>query len=467
MAGSIQDITEQVLAERELRSSEALLSEVLSAVPFLVFWKDAEGHYVGCNRAFAEAAGLSSPTEIANETEATLSRRIEPPELGLEIEREVLATGDSRMHVEEIWHTSYGRTLTLDTSRVPLRDCDGVLTGVLGVCIDVTERRQLESRLSQAQKLESIGQLAAGIAHEINTPTQYVSDNTRFLKSEIGKLMTLIDGCEDPQSGSDLEHRFREELDRIDYGFLRKEIPQAIDQTLEGIDRITRILAAMKDFSHPGSGTMEPADINRAIASSVTVCRNRWKYVADLELDLAPDLPLVPCCVPEFNQVMLNLVVNASDAIEERFRGTSRRGLIKVTSRQDCGAVEIRVADNGGGIPDPIRDRVFDPFFTTKDVGKGTGQGLAISRDVIAGKHGGDLLCESSPAHGTTFILRLPLDKDDNNTLEGSPAGAAALSDHDGGERAGGPRQSQSEPIATTQPSSRGAKSRAHLEEAS
>ena len=213
--------------------------------------------------------------------------------------------------------------------------------------------------------------------------------------------------------------RMEDQRESIDYPFLETEVPQAIAQTLEGIERITEIVLAMKSFSHPGATTKEEADLNLGIQSTVTVCRHRWKYAADLTLDLDPDLPVVPCLLSELNQVILNLIVNAADAIASRLGDAGEKGLIEVSSRRDGDHAEVRITDNGGGIPAAIVDRIFDPFFTTKEVGQGTGQGLAISRDVIANKHGGTLTLETIAGEGTTFVLRLPLESDQSTALMG------------------------------------------------
>lgn len=281
---------------------------------------------------------------------------------------------------------------------------------------EMDDRKTLESQLIHAQKLESIGQLAAGIAHEINTPSQYVGDNTRFLQTEFASLIRVLDKYAEnlepddaPKSWQERAAELRALLDEVDYDFLREEIPQAIEQSLEGIDRISQIVVAMKEFSHPGSTEMEPVNINMAIQSTVTVCRNRWKYAADLKMDLAEDLPMVPCLLAEFNQVILNLIVNAADALCEQNGGDASMGKITVSTRLVGSEVEIRVADNGPGIPVSVQNKIFDPFYTTKEVGKGTGQGLAISRNVIVQKHGGTLTCESEPEKGAVFIVRIPV----------------------------------------------------------
>jgi PAS domain S-box-containing protein len=284
-----------------------------------------------------------------------------------------------------------------------------------GVMIDVTDRRQLEMQLTQAQRLKSIGQLAAGMAHEINTPIQYVGDNVRFLQLQFNNLLTIVERFSaqlDPAAASIPWSDRQAEMNRIcqelDLDFLRREIPPAVAQSLEGLDRVGSIVRTMKEFSHPGSETKEFADLNRSILTTVEVCRNRWKHVAVVETDFAPDLPAVPCLIAAFNQVILNLIVNAADAIGEVV-AVPRLGRILIVTRQMGKCVEVRVQDNGPGIPENIRPRIFEPFYTTKTVGKGTGQGLTLSRDIVVNQHAGKLFFESAPGGGTTFVIQLPL----------------------------------------------------------
>jgi signal transduction histidine kinase len=194
----------------------------------------------------------------------------------------------------------------------------------------------------------------------------------------------------------------------VELEYLQEEIPKAIGQLLAGVDHVARIVRAMKEFSHPGPLEKMPVDINRAIESTVTVSRNEWKYVADLTTDLDPNLPLVYCIAGEFNQVMLNLIVNAAHAISAVLEGSGRKGTIRISTRLKEKCVEIRVSDTGLGIPEAIQSKVFDPFFTTKPVGKGTGQGLAIAHAVIVTKHQGTISFETAAGVGTTFIIHMP-----------------------------------------------------------
>jgi signal transduction histidine kinase len=284
------------------------------------------------------------------------------------------------------------------------------------VARDITEqkkaeeqRQQMELQLRHAQKLEAIGQLAAGIAHEINTPTQFTEHNLRFLQETFPKLVQLVKGAASGQPPGEVRETVGSEFE-----FLVTEVPAAIEEALQGTGRISKIVRAMKEFSHPGNpdnSKPEPTNINHAIETTITVARSEWKHVAEMVTDFDPELPFVPVFAGEFNQVILNLVVNAAHAISEAANGDrQRKGIITVSTRHDGDWAEIRVIDNGTGIPEHVRDRIFEPFFTTKRVGLGTGQGLTLARSVIVKKHQGDLRFETEMGKGTSFIIRLPLE---------------------------------------------------------
>jgi PAS domain S-box-containing protein len=274
------------------------------------------------------------------------------------------------------------------------------------------ERADMELQLRHAQKLESIGQLAAGIAHEINTPTQYIGDNLHFLKDSFRDLQAVVQAQEEilplldthaPAAAAAL----RQAMEDADTDYLLEEIPKAVGQALDGVDRVSTLVRAMKDFSHPGQTEKAPANLNDAIQSTIIVARNEWKYVATLETDLDAALPLVPCLVSELNQVVLNLIVNAAHAIKDVAKDGAL-GKISIRTQTSSHWAEIQIQDSGSGIPVEARDRIFDPFFTTKEVGKGTGQGLAIARSVVVDKHSGSIHFETELGKGTTFIIRLP-----------------------------------------------------------
>jgi PAS domain S-box-containing protein len=297
---------------------------------------------------------------------------------------------------------------------------DGETDCILGSTIigaDITDRKKLETQLQQSQKMEAIGQLAAGIAHEINTPTQFVGDNTRFFQDAyedliqiIRKYEKLIEQAKSNTLTAEAIARAEALIEDIDLEYLEEEIPVALEHTLKGVDRITRIVQAMKIFSHPGMIVKEPTDINKEIEKTITITRNEWKYVADMETDFDPNLPEVPCFRAELNQVILNMIVNAAHAIAEvNGNNSSQRGIIRIHTYHKDNWAKIRISDTGAGIPEDIRHKIFDLFFTTKGPGKGSGQGLAISHSVIVEKHGGTLDLESQAGKGTTFIIGLPL----------------------------------------------------------
>ncbi|MFW6303526.1 MAG: ATP-binding protein [Candidatus Sumerlaeota bacterium] len=301
----------------------------------------------------------------------------------------------------------------------PILDEHVEAIGVLLIASDETERRELERQLLQSQKLRSIGQMAAGIAHEINTPTQYVGDNLLFVGESFTSIRTVLDKfqelLESARNGDDTKSligSIEDLIEEEDMGYLCEEVPEKLRQSQEGIEHVARIVRAMKDFSHPGVEEKTQVDINRALESTATVARNEWKYVADLDLQLADDLPCVPCLAGEVNQAFLNLIVNAAHAIEERNRDTGRqKGRILIETRMRDAAVEVRISDDGSGIPESVQSHIFDPFFTTKDVGKGTGQGLSIVHSVITQKHDGQISFETVEGEGTSFIMQFPLNE--------------------------------------------------------
>jgi two-component system NtrC family sensor kinase len=274
-----------------------------------------------------------------------------------------------------------------------------------------------QDQLLQAQKLEAIGRLAAGIAHEVNTPTQYVSDNTTFAQRAVTNLIAALQACvavvEAAKVGppaATLVAAAETAIAKAKLGYISKQLPRALEQALEGLGRISAIVQAMKEFSHPSGAEKHPENLREAVETTVAVARNEWKYVADVEVDFDKDLPLVPVLRNEFNQVILNLIVNAAHAIGDvTAGGADRKGSIVISGRAFGAGIEIRVRDDGGGIPKAARARVFEPFFTTKEVGRGTGQGLAIAYSVIVDKHDGTISFETEEGVGTTFIIRLPI----------------------------------------------------------
>ncbi|GAB4560363.1 MAG: hypothetical protein Kow0047_06910 [Anaerolineae bacterium] len=412
LVGIARDITARKAAETALQAAHIQTEQILAAIPAVLIGVTADGIVAQWN-ATAEKAFKIGVMEAIGVPLQQLPIRWDTDRLH-EAMRRCLAA-EAQVQLLELRYSLQGqRERFLDVIMSPFVLEGQQKPGVLISAQDVTERVALEAQLRQAQKLESIGRLAAGIAHEINTPAQYVGDNLRFLQESFTHLARAIeqyrarlnDGVPEDAPGKPAPIEQDDDL-----AFILEEIPQALAQSLEGIQHISRIVGAMKEFSHPGVQTATAIDINKAIESTLIISRNEWKYVADVQLDLADDLPPVTCQPGEINQAILNIIVNAAHAIAEarQRNGSSHKGTISVSTRRVDDRVEIRIRDTGTGIPEAIRDRIFEPFFTPKDVGKGTGQGLAIAYHFIVEKHGGSIDFESEEGVGTTFIIQLPI----------------------------------------------------------
>lgn len=333
-----------------------------------------------------------------------------------------LADGITRSGYDDTFFHKEGRAVDIAYSVSPLiREKEEI--GVVVTFNDISERkkadeqrRQLERELNQTHKMEAVGQLAGGIAHEINTPIQYIGDNLRFLKEsheDIDRLLNaylklMQKATDHPDLKAEVENA-KEIIEEIDLDYLGEETSNAIQQSISGSAQVADIVLAMKEFAHPGSKEMVATDLNRIIGNAVAVCKNEWKYVAETNLKLSDDLPNIECLAGEISQVILNMIVNAAHAIEGAKR--EQKGTINITSNLDGNHAEVRISDTGTGIPKEAQDHVFNPFFTTKDVGRGTGQGLAIAQDIVVGKHQGELYFETEEGVGTTFIMRLPLSR--------------------------------------------------------
>lgn len=404
-----------IRSEEQLRRVLSETRGLIESISSILIEIDERGQICRWNRTAEQTFGISAADAIGCSF----------AEIGIDwdwptVMEAVLQCDAQRKHVrlEEIqYQRCSGKKGFLEITLNPLFGESDKRVGILVLGADITEHKHMEAQLALAQKMESIGQLAAGIAHEINTPTQYVSDNLRFLQESFGAIQTVLDVFEQlyqsVQSGvvePAMVRTVKAVLENADLEYVREEVPNALKQSLDGAERVASIVRAMKEFSHPGLTEKKPTDLNKAIQSTITISRNEWKYVADTVTDLDPTLPLVPCLPGELNQVLLNLIVNAAHAIGDVVgRKETDKGTITISTRHDGEWVEIRIADTGTGIPPGIRNRIFDPFFTTKQVGKGTGQGLAIAHDVIVKKHEGTLTFETELDRGTTFILRLPL----------------------------------------------------------
>jgi PAS domain S-box-containing protein len=408
------DITERKAAQEALRRAHQEAELFINSVPSILIGISRDSRIKRWNLAAAKVFGLAK-VDVAGKPLADCGIRWVRPDIQAEFDS--WCAGRELRRIETLPFVVDGETrflgLTLNWISAPEEGIDELL--IIGS--DVTERELLGQQLRQAQKLEAIGQLAAGIAHEINTPTQYVGDNTRFLQESWPSFNELLavareirqEGATAAISSPTLQ-KFDALVQAADFEYLQTEIPRAIEQSLDGIQRVTKIVRAMKDFSHPGSEEKNSIDLNKTIETTITVARNEWKYVAELETHFDLQLPLVLCHAGELNQVILNLLVNAAHAITQAVGDDSqRKGKIVVSTAHDQDWAEISICDNGAGIPEAVRSRVFEPFFTTKPVGKGTGQGLALAHTAIVRRHAGKLWFDSELGKGTTFYIRLPL----------------------------------------------------------
>jgi len=414
-----RDIESRKQMEAALLQSRSLLEAVITDAPVAIQACDIEGRIILENRAARELFATGPPGGVGPEagTAGPASDEISPnseaPILGKHRPLARALRGEIVTNVELRVGAPGGSVRTAIASARRLVGSDGECLGATIIAQDVTELKTLESDLAQAHKLESIGQLAAGIAHEINTPTQFIGDNVRFLKESFDRichvLLELTTLSADASDATARATAIAAALAAADVGYLRREIPEAIAQALEGVERIATIVSAMKEFSHPGVERIL-VDLNRAIAITITVARNEWRYVADIATQFDASLPFVPVMPGPFNQVVLNLIVNAAHAIGDvNPLGTAPKGTISITTRRVDEWAVIEIQDTGSGIPENLVARIFDPFFTTKPLGKGTGQGLAIAHNVIVDKHGGSISVDSTPGVGTRFTVRLPM----------------------------------------------------------
>ena len=416
----VRDITERKRAEENLIRQTEVLQKVFDNLPVMIGFIGADGRHVLVNREWERCLGWSLDEVRQN---------------GLDVFAECYPDPQYRQRVLQFvadsngeWtdfrtHTKSGRVI--ETSWAAVRLTDGTTIGIgqditarkaaaAALRVEHRKRERMEAELRLAQKLESVGQLAAGIAHEINTPMQYIGDSVQFLRFAFDDLLGIfakVQPCIEALSAGgrdDLVHDFEQAQGDADLPYLTKQAPRAFDRTVEGIERVSSIVRAMREFAHPDQKEKAPADINRALQNVLAVSRNEYKYVAEI-VTAYDELPMVVCHLGEISQVFLNLIINAAHAIEEVVKGTDHKGIIGVRTYFNGESAHVAIEDTGCGIPKEIQLRVFDPFFTTKPVGKGTGQGLAISRSIVVDKHGGRIAFDTVVGRGTVFHIDLPV----------------------------------------------------------
>ncbi|HVY23353.1 MAG TPA: PAS domain-containing protein [Steroidobacteraceae bacterium] len=425
-------------------SQHELLRAMIDLLPVMIYAKDANSRFLACNNVVARNMG-TTPQRLTGSTDFDFYPA-HMAEKFYEDEQAIIRSGEPLIDREEqALDYASGVIRTLLTSKFPLRDASGTIIGIVGIGRDITEiregerkqrelqqqlleqihqRERAEINLRLAQKLESVGQLAAGIAHEINTPIQFVSDSLYFLRTAFADLNGLLNTYRETfarvMAGTAPEN-VKEALAQAeitaDIEFLNEEVPRAFERTFNGAERVASIVGAMREFAHPDVKERSHADINHALQTTLVVATNEYKYLATVHTHFG-NLPLVACNIGELNQVFLNLIVNAAHAIQDAGKDVSS-GEIHVHTEAMNDTVVIRIRDNGCGIPAEHLDKIYDPFFTTKEVGRGTGQGLAITHSIVVDKHGGEISVNSTVGQGTEFVLQLPVDPG-NNTIQGN-----------------------------------------------
>lgn len=390
---------------RKLKQSADRLASLHKILPQAILVADAGGKLTQVNPAAEVLIGANSHMLIGQPLEDYIELPLSPESTDKQLE-----SSERRIR------TSSGESVPVLTSIAELNfspDSDDDSEYVI-ICTDLRERNRLELELRHAQKMESIGQLVSGIAHEINTPMQFIGDNVFFLGKAFSEVLGYIDmvnlaSNQEVDGEKDIRANIKAEFQKRDLEFFTEQVPKCIDRTQEGVRRISKIVSAMRDFSHPGV-EQEEVNLNEVIKGALTLARGQYKHLADINLDLEASSK-VKASASEIGQVFVNMIVNASQAFEEKKRLEGRAvgmGTIEIESRNIGRKVRVSVKDNGQGIPESIKHRVFDPFFTTKEVGKGTGQGLAITHNIVE-RHGGKIWFNSEEGKGTTFFVELGL----------------------------------------------------------
>jgi PAS domain S-box-containing protein len=412
--GIISDVTQQKKNEKEIAAAHRKLKQIIESLSSILIGLDREMRIKYWNSQAEKTFNINF-ADVADKDIFTLkaTQCCEKIQTGIK----QCAKELQPVHLADIRYTrADGADGYLGMTINPVLNAGNEFDGIIIIGNDLTSHKILESQLAQAQKLEAVGQLAAGIAHEINTPTQYVGDNIGFIEDAFKDIFEILQPLSaqnepnDPEKAAQTMDTLNKMIRDADVEFLMQEIPLSIKQSKEGIQRVAEIVKSMKQFAHPGGDEKSPLDVNQAVRDTILVCRNEWKYYSDVQTELDPELPPVSCYQGEIKQVLLNIIVNAAQAIGYSIETEGdKKGTILVQTRKDGDWAEIKIADDGPGMPPEVKDRVFDPFFTTKEVGKGTGQGLNLAYRTVVQKHQGSLWVESQEGQGAAFIIRLPL----------------------------------------------------------
>ncbi len=460
------EIAERKRIEEQLRNSQEMLQLVMDNIPQLIAWKDRDSVYMGCNRNFARAAGLSEAEDIAGKTDLDLAWNQEQANYFRQCDRRVMEADAPEYHVIESQLQVGGQLVWLDKNRIPLHDGEGNVVGILVTSEDITERvrkeealreseaektrliaslqqqatqleialRQLQNtqtQLIQTEKMSSLGQLVAGLAHEINNPVNFIYGNLSYASQYIQELLDLVNLYQQhfPHPPAEICARTEE----LDLDFVREDLPKLLKSMQTGAKRIREIILSLRNFSRLDEAKYKPVDIHEGIENTLLILQHRLKSKAgNTKIAVIKEygnLPEVECCGGELNQVFMNILTNAIDVLETQTAprtitirtevghgewGIGHRGEESSAPCASCPMpnsqfVRIAIADNGPGMTEEVRRRLFDPFFTTKPVGKGTGLGLSISYQIVVDKHKGKLTCFSAPGQGTEFVIEIPI----------------------------------------------------------
>ena len=400
----IEDKTREAFyANDQLSRTVQSMNKLYRAMPSAMLVVNADGLIVQCNQTALRLLGYTEEVIIGLEANKICSEIEKITKLQLDVGK--------GFQEEHDWITANNQCIPMLVSASVLDDTDVFNCSYVFIASDLSDRKQMEMELRHSQKLESIGQLAAGVAHEINTPMQYIGDNVYFMQDSINDLLSLIALYRnDLSEGAIGKEKYEEILqaeEDVDLAYLQERTPKAAERTLFGVDRVNDIVSAMKAFSHP-SNEKSQTDINAALETTLTVAKGEYKYVAELEKNLG-SIPQVLCNAGDINQVFLNIIVNASHAIADQH--TNTQGKISIATRATETDLVVEISDNGAGIPEHARNRIFEPFYTTKEVGRGTGQGLSLAYVVIVEKHQGKLYFKTECGVGTTFFIHLPIEQ--------------------------------------------------------
>ena len=401
--------------QQALTESEQLYRTLVETSPDAIALCDGQGKILRCNPQHVDLYGLGS----AEDARGCSMNELISPEDKQRFEQEFRRAMDQGTvrDLEFAMVQRDGSSFQGELSASTVKGADGQPASLVTVARDVTEKKRLMIQIAQAEKAQAVNKLAAGIAHEINSPLQFVSDNSHFLRMAITNMAEIIKSYQQTLQAVFQQASSRDELDRLEalekklkLAYLSRQVEPAFAQLNEGIDRLRNMGRAIREYAYPNEQEKIPFDLNRIIQNTVTLSRNEWKYVSDLLVDCDASLPLVECYPGEINQLVLSLILNSAQAISEVVgKESGEKGSIEIHTRADGAWVEIRIWDSGPGIPAELREKIFEPFFTTRKKSGNSGQGLTIARSIVESRHGGTNGLDPGSVRGTAFVVRLPV----------------------------------------------------------